>query len=157
MIETRTVAGADTGTGTESGTGTNILMKTTEPMDKKHTDKPTDETKATLQPTTPQVTCAKCSDHISMNTTLRRRIARLNHRLQTASETQRTHGQRILRAFYEQKVSELNEENRRAATNMLNRQKKCFEEELEVMESEARSGKPHCARSWTRSAPASHR
>lgn len=88
---------------------------------------------------TPQPTCAMCISHLSHNATLRRHVARLNNRLQTSAETQRTHGQRILRAFYEQKVSEINEDHRHSITNMLNRQKKCFEDEFEVMETESRS------------------
>lgn len=84
-------------------------------------------------------TCSACERLSAQNMILQRRVARLNNRVQVASETQRTHGQRILRAFYEQKVAELNEEHKRATTHMLNRQKKCFEEELESLEAEARA------------------
>lgn len=51
----------------------------------------------------------------------------------------RTHGQRLLRAHYEHRLSEVMDENIAKTTSILNQQKKCFEDELEAMENEARA------------------
>lgn len=74
--------------------------------------------------------CGDCHHLRKQNAVLQRRVARLCHRVHTASETQQTHGQRILRAFYDHKFTKLNEDHERRTTHLLNRQKDCFREEL---------------------------
>lgn len=83
--------------------------------------------------------CAGCMQAHVHNLQLRRNLAKVTHRLQKASETQQTHGQRLLRAYYEQKLTELGRGQQRYATHVLNQQKKCFEEELEHLETEFRT------------------
>lgn len=82
--------------------------------------------------------CAGCMQGLVHNLHLRRSLAKVTYRLQKASETQQTHGQRILRAYYEHKLTELGRGQHRYATQVLNQQKKCFEEELDQVEAEAR-------------------
>lgn len=82
--------------------------------------------------------CTGCMQGLVHNLQLRRSLAKVTYRLQKASETQQTHGQRLLRAYYEQKIAELSRGQQRYATQILNQQKKCFEEELEHVEAEFR-------------------
>lgn len=86
-----------------------------------------------------QKDCAGCMQALVHNLQLRRNLAKVTHRLQKACDTQQTHGQRILRAYYEQKLTELARGQQRYATQVLNQQKKCFEEELEHLETEFRT------------------
>lgn len=98
---------------------------------------PTATALTVLPPTKPE--CSSCDKKAIENELLQRRVARLIYRVQTAAEMQRTHGQRILRAYYEQKVLAMDGEHRRTVAAMLNRQKLCFEVEMENLESESRS------------------
>lgn len=77
-----------------------------------------------------------CIDLQQHNDHLKKRVARLSQRLRWAVDTAQTHGQRLLRAAYQEKVRELNTEHTMKTTEMLNLQKRCFEEELEAMGSE---------------------
>ncbi|CAN8077245.1 unnamed protein product [Agarophyton chilense] len=51
--------------------------------------------------------------------------------------TSQTHGQRLLRAAYQDRIREMNNEHAQQTTELLNRQKVCFEEELEALEKES--------------------
>eukprot|EP00177_Eucheuma_denticulatum_P003084 GFKZ01005564.1.p1 GENE.GFKZ01005564.1~~GFKZ01005564.1.p1 ORF type:complete len:513 (-),score=134.39 GFKZ01005564.1:3027-4565(-) len=75
----------------------------------------------------------RCDELAAENDVLVRRVARLRQRLHAALDTAQTHGQRLLRAAFQEKVRELTAEHSVKTTQMLNMQKKCFEEELEAM------------------------
>lgn len=75
----------------------------------------------------------RCEDLATENDVLIRRVARLRQQLYAALDTAQTHGQRLLRAAFQEKVRKLTTEHNVKTTQMLNMQKKCFEEELEAM------------------------
>lgn len=83
--------------------------------------------------------CSRCEELATDNEQLLRRVARLQQRLRDATETAQTHGQRLLRAAFQEKVRELTKAHSIKTTEMLNIQKKCFEEELEAMDAESQA------------------
>lgn len=80
--------------------------------------------------------CSRCVQLEAENDRLSRIEARLRQRLTDALETTQTHGQRLLRAAYQDKVRELTANHTLKTTEMLNMQKKCFEDELEAVDAE---------------------
>lgn len=91
------------------------------------------------QPPTPPPCCAQCDELAAENEQLVRRMARLQQRLRDTTEMAQTHGQRLLRAAFQEKVRELTNAHSVKTTEMLNMQKKCFEEELEAMDAESQA------------------
>lgn len=87
----------------------------------------------------PEPPCVRCMELYEENDHLSRRAARLRLKLQSALETAQTHGQRLLRAAYQEKVRELSQEHAQKTTEMLNMQKRCFEDELEAVDAESQT------------------
>lgn len=85
------------------------------------------------------VRCPNCNLLVEDNDFLQRRVARLEVRLYKAVEVTQTHGQRLLRAAFQDKIREISAEHAHKTTEMLNLQKKCCEEELEAMENESQA------------------
>ncbi|PXF48130.1 hypothetical protein BWQ96_02082 [Gracilariopsis chorda] len=85
----------------------------------------------------PDPNCARCHTISAENDRLHRLVARLRFRLYEALETAQTHGQRLLRAACQDRIREITNEHAQQTTEILNRQKACFEEELEAMEKES--------------------
>lgn len=93
-----------------------------------------------MQLSNPQLElCPSCYPLHQQNDILQRKVARLRMRLRKSSETAQTHGQRLLRAAFQEEVREMADEHARSTTGMLNIQQKCFEDELEAMENESRA------------------
>ena len=85
------------------------------------------------------VKCPNCNLLMDENDFLERRVARLEARLYKAVEVTQTHGQRLLRAAFQDKIREITAEHAHKTTEMLNLQKRCCEEELEAMENESQA------------------
>lgn len=105
---------------------------------------PPAETESQLAPSSPSESypeppCARCMELYDENDHLSRKVARLRLKLQGALETAQTHGQRLLRAAYQEKVRELSQEHALKITEMLNMQKRCFEDELEAVDAESQA------------------
>ncbi|CDF39440.1 unnamed protein product [Chondrus crispus] len=83
--------------------------------------------------------CHQCAQLCEENDSLTRRVARLRQRLRDSFEQSQTHGQRLLRAAYQEKIQELSMEHAHRTTEVLNMQKQCFEQELEALESESQA------------------
>lgn len=83
--------------------------------------------------------CPNCHNLSQQNHRLERRVARLRVRLHDSVETTQTHGQRLLRAAFQEKLRQLTADHAHRTTEMLNIQKKCFEDELQLMETETQS------------------
>lgn len=92
---------------------------------------------ASTSPFAPDPNCVRCQTISAENDRLHRLVARLRFRLYEARETAQTHGQRLLRAAFQDKIHEITNEHAQQTTEILNRQKACFEEELEAMEKES--------------------
>lgn len=91
------------------------------------------------RPTTPPPFCSRCDELAAENEQVVRRLARSQQRLRDTTEMAQTHGQRLLRAAFQEKVRELTSAHSVKTTEMLNMQKKCFEEELEAMDAESQA------------------
>ncbi|KAI0562504.1 hypothetical protein FGB62_59g18 [Gracilaria domingensis] len=81
--------------------------------------------------------CSTCQVMSNDNDRLTRLVARLRMRIIEIRATSQTHGQRLLRAAYQDRMRDMNNEHAQKTAEMLNKQKTCFEEELEALEKES--------------------
>lgn len=96
-------------------------------------------TAATLSPLVSDPGCLNCDALCTENDHLKCTIQRLRMRLHDALDTAQTHGQRLLRAAFQEKVREMATDHVQQTTAILNKQKVCFEEELDAMDIETRT------------------